>query len=121
MSGEMTEVQLQLNMKRLKIINGEQVKIPDVGQWEKVKKYVDKKNLTKLSREDLETVVMKLYPLHVTIEAIEEDQSSQINDKDREVSLSTAPPTPLQCFSLHAKLTACIHSLHTVQSVIRDP
>ena len=83
---EMSEVQVQLSMKRLKVINGEPVKIPDVSRWEKVKKYVDHRNLSKLTREDLELIAMKLYPLYVTIEGLEESSGEQIAELSRQAT-----------------------------------
>ena len=82
---------IQLGMKRLKNIDGEQVKIPDVSQWEKVKKYVERGNLTKLTREELETITMKLYPLFCTIENLEDKASVQNVELIREVIIVCLP------------------------------
>lgn len=37
------------------------MKIPDLEQWEKVTKYIEKKNLSKIPKADMDRILFTLY------------------------------------------------------------
>lgn len=83
--GVKSELQLQIEATKIRQIRGQPVKIPDLSQWEKVTKYMEKKNLTKIPREDMDRILLTLWPYHQTISKLEIVQQDEIDSLAKEL------------------------------------